>query len=293
MTEMKKFDLNVMKTPHTTVTLPQSGEVIKMRSLTAGEHKLLNLANESEQKIDAIEQCLEKSILSDVKIEDLHVADAEYLFVQMYANSNGSPVLTAEYHCAAPKSDEELQAIIDERKQVRSDAIAEGDEFADLIVRPEPEREMTADELVDELLRPDEKVCGERIRCEIDLNKTFVTPFAGSDMVKVNDQVAIKLKHPNIRGFEENDPTTSIGLFNLATEAISEVHVGDTMYTKQELQQQGMLVQIMDQLSIAAFTQIRDFIDQTPRLTVFIDVKCPKCGNFEKIALSGIDDFFV
>lgn len=293
MTEMKKFDLNVLKTPHVALTLPQSGAEVKLRSLTAGEHKLLLLANESNEKIDAIEQCLEKSIVSDIKIEDLAVADAEFLFVQMYANSNGTQSLNAEYNCAAPKPEEEVKELLTQRMEDH-EAMASGtDEFADLIVQPPTLEKPTAEELVEEMLKPSDLVCGERIKCNIDLTKAFVVPFTGKDTVKVNDQVSIKLKHPNIRSFESNDPSTGEGLFNLAAASIHEVYVGDMVYTKRELENQGMLLPIMEELSTAAFIEIRDFVDNTPRLTVFVDVKCPKCGNFEKIALSGIDDFFV
>lgn len=301
MTEStKKFDINVLHTPHYTCKLPSTGAVIKMRTLLTKEHKALLIAQESDQKVDAIEQCLKACIITDIDINELPVADAEYLFLTMYTNSNAEHTIMAEYTCQRKKSDEELEEMkkplptlpedseLDDIDIEEFEAIMASQNNADVFSKVS-----TPEEVIDVMLKPSDYVCGEHIKSLIRLDNAFVPTFDGSDTVVINDQVTIKLKHPNIKHFEDNDPTTAEGLFNLASESIFEVYVGDVVYTYKELRDQEMLIPIMDEISANSFVEIKDFIDKTPRLSVFVDVKCPKCHSEEKVLLRGIDDFFV
>lgn len=284
----KQFDLSVLATPLYTVTLPSSGEEIKLRTLLTKEHKALLIAHESGNGIDAIEQVLKSCVVSDISIPDLSVGDAEYLFLQMYVNSVGNEQINAEYHCAAPKSKEEIQLLLEKRNE-EVESVGDDDIFAEIMSQPD----MSPEDALDDILSPDEMTCGTRIRCQIDLKHAFVPEFKGNDVVKVNDVVHIKLKHPSIKVWEKHDPKTAEGLFNLAAEAIYEVYVGDNVFTKRELIEQDKLIPIMEELDNISFTKVKTFIDDTPRLTAFVDVICPTCGNSEKVMLSGIEDFFV
>ncbi|AGN30379.1 baseplate hub subunit [Vibrio phage nt-1] len=280
----KAFDISVLAAPQYTVTLPSTGEEVKLRAMLAKEHKALLIANESDAKVDAIEQCLENCIVSDIKMEDLSVGDAEYLFIHMYMNSNGVSEIKAEYNCCADKPEEELQALSEE-EEAELEKTAD-DLFAEIM-------QQSDEEAIEKVLAPDKHLCGEKITAFIDLNAAFVPEFNGENLVKVNKNVAIILKHPGIRVYENNDPNTPQGLFNIAVESIHEVHVGDTVYTKEELAAQEKLVDIMGELDTAAFKKVQSFVDSVPRVTTHIDVTCPKCGNHEKVTLQGIEDFFV
>ncbi|URQ03530.1 hypothetical protein PVA23_153 [Vibrio phage PVA23] len=280
----KPFDLSVLAAPQYTVKLPSTGEEIKLRAMLAKEHKTLLIANESDEKVDAIEQCLENCIVSDIKMEDLTVGDAEYLFMHMYMNSNGVTEIQAEYNCCADKPEEELKQL-DAQEEAELEKSAD-DLFAEIV-------NQSNEEAIESVFAPDKRLCGERITANIDLNAAFVPAFTGEDTVRVNKQVLIKLQHPNIRVYENNDPNTPEGLFNIAVESIKEVHVGDTVYSKEELAAQGQLINIMGELDTAAFKKVQTFVDAVPRITTYVDVKCPKCGNAEKVTLRGIEDFFV
>lgn len=282
----KSFDISVLAAPQYSVTLPSSGEEIKLRAMLAKEHKALLIANESDQKIDAIEQALENCIVSDIKIEDLSVGDGEYLFMHMYMNSNGTRQIQANYNCCAEgtKTEEELAEISAEEE---AELAKTADElFAEIVNQSD-------EEAIETVLAPDKRLCGTQISATIDLDKAYVPKFSGEDSVKINDHVVIKLKHPNIKVYENNDPNTPEGLFNIAVASIHEVHVGDTVYNREELEEQNQLINIMGEIDTISFMKVQKFIDEVPRLTAVIDVACPKCGNSEKVTLKGIEDFFV
>lgn len=282
----KAFDISVLAAPQYTVKLPSSGETIKLRTMLAKEHKALLIANESDEKIDAIEQCLENCIVSDIKMEDLTVGDAEYLFMHMYMNSNGVTEIQAEYNCCAEKSADELKQLEEEEKESPTDDKSADDLFAEIIAQSD-------EEAIDAVFQPEKHLCGEKITANIDLKTAFVPDFKGETTVRVNDSVVIQLQHPTIRVYENNDPNTPQGLFNIAVESIKEVHVGSAVYTKEELVEQGQLINIMGELDTVSFKKVQEFVDSVPRVTTYIDVKCPKCGNAEKVTLRGIEDFFV
>ncbi len=280
----KTFDINVLAAPQYSVKLPSTGEEVKLRAMLAKEHKALLIANESDEKIDAIEQALSNCIVSDIKMEDLTVGDAEFLFMHMYMNSNGVTEIQAEYNCCAEKTEtEEEQLSAEEEAELEKSA---DDLFAEIV-------NQTDEEAIEKVFAPDKSLCGEKITAHIDLNKAYVPEFKGETLIKVNSQVVISLQHPHIKVYEDNNPNEPQGLFNIAVAAIHEVHVGETVYTKQELADQGKLIDIMGELDTNAFSKVQKFVDNVPRLTTHIDVKCPKCGNHEKVTLKGIEDFFV
>lgn len=279
----KTFDINVLAAPQYTVKLPSTGEPIKLRAMLAKEHKAMLIANESDEKIDAIEQALENCIMSDVKMEDLTVGDAEYLFMHMYMNSNGVSEIQADYHCCAEKTEviEELPG--EEELELEKSA---DDLFAEIVGQSD-------EEAIEKVFAPDKTLCGEKITATIDLNKAFVPEFKGESLIRANSSVVLQLKHPNIKVYEDNNPNDPQGLFNIAVASISEVHVGDQVFTKEELQAQDKLIDIMGELDTSTFMKVQKFVDDVPRVQTHIDIVCPKCGNAEKVTLRGIEDFFV
>ncbi|AUR86063.1 baseplate protein [Vibrio phage 1.081.O._10N.286.52.C2] len=280
----KAFDISVLAAPQYSVKLPSSGAEVKLRAMLAKEHKALLIANESEEKVDAIEQCLKNCIVSDINIEDLTVGDAEYLFVHMYMNSNGVNSIQAEYNCCAERPAEELEEMRAAEAELPEKTA--DDLFAEIVAQSDHEA-------IEAVFAPSSELCGTKIVANIDLRSAFVPSFSGETSVQVNAHVVIDLQHPGIRVYENNDPNTPQGLFDIAVESIKSVHVGDATYTKEELEAQNQLVDIMGELDTAAFKKVQTFVDSVPRVTSVIDVKCPKCGNTEKVVLRGIEDFFV
>lgn len=279
----KEFDMSVLAIPRYTVTLPSTGEKIQLRTMLTKEHKALLIANESDDKIDAIEQCLENCIVSDIDMKDLTVGDAEYLFIQMYINSNGVDTIQAKYNCCAPKLEEENKS-----DETETELELDPDDIFNKIVAQSDE------EALKEMLTPTTTgLCGTEILVDIDLSKTFVPEFKGDNLIKANENVVIKLKHPTIQVFENNDPSKAEELFNIAVECIDEIHVNDTVFTKSELKEQNKLVPILGELDTKTYKKIVDFIDNVPRITTYVDVICPVCGNKEKVTLKGIEDFFI
>ena len=240
----KPFDLSVMASPQFTITLPVSGREVKLRAMLTKEYKALLIAKESGQKIDAIEQVVNACLVDELDIYELPMADSEYLFVQMYMNSNGLSTIPVKYRCA--------------------NEVGEGD---------------------------DKKPCGATLDGVIDIEQTFVPKCEVKEMVKVNAQVTLKLVHPSIRMFDKHDGDTAAGLFALAMEAISEIYVNDTVYTKAELGDD--LEQILDLMDNTAYLKIKEYLDGVQRITNYVDLKCKSCGAEEKVAVRGIDGFFV
>lgn len=277
------FDINVMASPHYSITLPSTGKKVKMRALLTKEHKALLIANESGDKIDAIEQCLNNCLITEVNTRELPIGDSEYLFLQMYINSNGTDAINANYHCAAPVENTEEES-------TEQEVPTEDDFFKNIV---EQSKDMSPDEMIEETFKPGDDICGTAISANIDLSTAFVPEYTGDYKVKVNDDITILLEHPNISHFEENDPATGEGLFNLAVASIKEIYHGETTYSRQELDEQGVLGDILDQMETKTFKKIQKFIDDVPRLCCYVDVVCPTCGNTEKIMLRGIEDFFV
>lgn len=82
------------------VTIPSSGRVVKMRPFIVKEYKALMIAKEGGDKDLAVQTCLNNCIVDDdIKITELSVFDAEYLFLQLYMSSTGNTKIPIKYKC--------------------------------------------------------------------------------------------------------------------------------------------------------------------------------------------------
>jgi hypothetical protein len=90
------------------ITLPLTGEKIKIRPFLVKEEKILLMAMESNDDnaiLLAIKQMASNCCLSEITIEDLPILDLEYLFLQLRSRSIGE-IIELQYKCNNNVTDE-------------------------------------------------------------------------------------------------------------------------------------------------------------------------------------------
>lgn len=237
----KQFDLNLLAAPQFSVTLPSNGQTIKVRSLLMKEYKNLFIAQESGNKLDAVEQCLESAILTEgVDLLSMPVGDVEFVFLQIYMASTGNNTIPIKYRC-----DEKIDGVS----------------------------------------------CKEIITTEISIESAYVPKTDLDYVVKLNDSVAIKMRPPTSRDFDQYDIKKDDGLLKCVINCIESVMTDDTVYTKEELS--SVINDIMDSLNGSQFAKMVQCITSAPRIMTYVDTKCPKCHTEHKLPVVGLDDFFM
>ena len=101
--------------PTYNVELPVSKQKIKFRPFLVKEEKILLLANESKDPdiiIDSILQVLEMCTMNKVNVRKLPVADCEFLFIKVRANSIGE-VIEGTIECKKCNSTQDYPILLD------------------------------------------------------------------------------------------------------------------------------------------------------------------------------------
>ena len=138
-----------------------------------------------------------------------------------------------------------------------------------------------------------EHSCGEIIELDIDLSKVEIVQNENySDLVKITDDIMIRLRPPNIDdviGIENKnqvDVVTDIIRNNLLEIIQGEEIFSAQDHTKKELDE------FVDSLNSGQFKKLQDYYESLPKLKQDIEYTCEKCGKTETETLEGLASFF-
>jgi hypothetical protein len=134
--------------------------------------------------------------------------------------------------------------------------------------------------------------CEDRINYTLQLADVQVTGLeeAGSNIVKIGDEVAIELKYPTARviaGVTDGDDTS------IVASCISKVFEGEeTIDIKDEKPED--VVEFIDNLPLDTFQEVQEFFNRMPRVEHVVEYKChnEECGFSNRISINGYEHFF-
>jgi DNA-directed RNA polymerase subunit M/transcription elongation factor TFIIS len=141
--------------------------------------------------------------------------------------------------------------------------------------------------------------CDHRQESSIDVSQATVTgiPEKESDYIKtINEEVKIKLKYPNISSvvsvLESSKNLSDIDLaYKFIANSIAEVYYGEEIYDASE-QTEKELQEFVESMSSQQFSEIRNFIENAPTVSITHEFKCSSCGHDNTLELKGLSDFF-
>ena len=115
---------------------------------------------------------------------------------------------------------------------------------------------------------------------------------AHTDLIKISDELSIKMRYPGIEFFAEGLKVDSIA-DSAATVAkcVSSIVMGEEVYTSADMAE-GELEEWLDGLSTADYTKILEFFRTMPKLSHTIKLKNRNTGNNFQVVLTGLADFF-
>ena len=139
----------------------------------------------------------------------------------------------------------------------------------------------------------EEKKCNHVTQIDINLDELTVDVPSKIKPIKINDNVIIQMKYPNVNStklIEQYNSTRELNyLISAIIEDVDFISDSEKVYDDFSTEE---LKEFISGLNLNIFAEILSFYVNTPKLSKKIDFKCEKCSHTDTIILSGINDFF-
>jgi hypothetical protein len=142
------------------------------------------------------------------------------------------------------------------------------------------------------------KPCNAKFDVQFSLMDAFVKfppEYNQKCIIQINDDLGLRLKSPSFSKFR------SIGLagkelFELADDYIFScvdcIFDGDKVLTPGTDFNLAELTEFIEQIPASKMNEITKFFETQPKVTLELNITCPKCKNKSTVELSGAKDFF-
>jgi len=131
---------------------------------------------------------------------------------------------------------------------------------------------------------------------QVNLEDIEIEVEKDSEIIKLNDEISIKMKYPNYNRFMLNSKIFEV---TSASEMIIEIVISsiDAIMTEEENllakdESREELLSFVESMNAEQFEKISQFVESMPVMKHEINFKCISCGEENTRLLQGIDDFF-
>tara|TARA_R110000796_G_scaffold79954_3_gene177164 strand:- start:4136 stop:4843 length:708 start_codon:yes stop_codon:yes gene_type:complete len=138
--------------------------------------------------------------------------------------------------------------------------------------------------------------CNVDNEVKVELDEVTVSGSIPEKLIKINEQVTVKMKFPTYEEFLSNQTLLDS---TSATEALLQLIVTcmDSVLTEEEKfsikdEPQEEIINFLESMTTEQFAKISVFAASIPALTQDLEFACTSCGHTNKKTLKGLDDFF-
>ena len=129
---------------------------------------------------------------------------------------------------------------------------------------------------------------------EVNLEEVGVVfPDGHTNNIEISEDVSLIMEYPqfNILGLKEGDSETEYA-FNLIRRSISQIIDGETIHERVDFTEKE-LDAFLESLTSEHFRKVQNFFETMPKLSLEVKFKNPKTKKQNKVALEGLNSFFV
>lgn len=240
------------------VELEELGKTVKYRPFKLKEQKQLLLAaglKNSATMTSTLLDIVDSCTFGALDVRKLPMHITDYLFTKIYIKSVGN-MSQAQFECAG-----------------------------------------TVNETNEETQQVSVVPCGVKLNLNLDLERaTLVYPegYSSRESIELEDGFYVRVRVPTFEEQQKIDFTKSLTdvTDQFIVSLIEAVIDGeDVQVVGQDLTPEEV-VEWLEDLSATSIEKITSFLDNLPKLTLDVNVTCPKCGRKEEFKLTGLDDFF-
>jgi hypothetical protein len=240
--------------PKYELTIPSTGKTIRYRPYVVKEEKVLMLAFESGDKKATIQAIMDTI---SACLDDKPTVNVENL-----------AMFDIEYIFA----------------QIRSKSAGES---AKIYVK------------CDQLVKDDEDeavVCEHKNELKVDIDEVAIKVPRSKNVIKITDNISIKMQYPTF--FMLLDESLDIDTMDDYDDALKlikmcmvSVNTEDERTLIKDVED-GELTEFVESFTESQFKRVIDFFKTIPKMEKELEFRCAKCGQDNKVKLSGMNDFF-
>ena len=112
-----------------------------------------------------------------------------------------------------------------------------------------------------------------------------------SDMIKIEDKLAFKMKLPDTEQLEKIDLTDPESVMDVIVLSVETVYTGEESIEVGPSDREE-LKQLIESMTSTQFQKFQDYFDTMPKLKKEIDFVCGSCGHENHVTLEGLASFF-
>jgi hypothetical protein len=140
----------------------------------------------------------------------------------------------------------------------------------------------------------DEKECGGKMHSSFNLLDIKVDmKDNNADIIKITDNISIKLKYPEFSLVQKlKNKTSAVDVaFEIIIDSIEYIFDGEQYYYAHESSREEIM-QFIETLNQSQFVKLEQFFDNLPVIKKKVEMTCPKCGFNHTIDMQGLESFF-
>lgn len=155
-------------------------------------------------------------------------------------------------------------------------------------------RAKSVGEVVDLSIKCEE--CNASNDISVELDDIQMTHETQSDLIKLTDEVSLKMRYPSYDDFLSNEKLLDT---ESMTESLMELIMVclDSVLTEEERfsikdESKEDVVNFIDSMTSDQFERVTEFVQNMPAISKDIEFTCVSCKHENKRTLQGMDDFF-
>jgi len=112
-----------------------------------------------------------------------------------------------------------------------------------------------------------------------------------TNIVQVTNRIKMVMKYPQLVDMESMKNTTQ-NIFNLLMKCVTEVHDGDTIHNRTDINDKE-LTEFIDSFNTKQLENLMKFFETMPKVRHIVSVKNPKTKVTSEVVLEGMETFLV
>tara|TARA_B110000285_G_scaffold192331_1_gene220651 strand:- start:342 stop:1040 length:699 start_codon:yes stop_codon:yes gene_type:complete len=112
-----------------------------------------------------------------------------------------------------------------------------------------------------------------------------------TNIVQVTNRIKMVMKYPHLVDMEAMKNTTE-NMFNLLMKCVTEVHDGDTIHNRADINDKE-LTEFIDSFNTKQLENLMKFFETMPKVRHIVNVTNPKTKVVSEVILEGMDTFLV
>ena len=138
--------------------------------------------------------------------------------------------------------------------------------------------------------------CEHENKVNVNLNNIKMNVKKIENKIKITDDIVLEMRHPSFISLANNEnivdekTTTTDQIFALIKESVISVITNDNRIDMKEVKL-NEFQEFLESMTQQQFNNIRNYIENIPKLSHDINFNCEKCNESNKITVEGLQSF--